>query len=163
MPKLGPVSYRQLARVFEADGFRCVREEGYHMVFTKPGVIRPVVIPKATFARPACLGSRTSSCSRIESDAAAACVTGVLVIRAGRRRAPLLTSALAFARFSASSAPSGFDFILPFFLSAFFSASPRLRVEVECAWAKDQPRTYPCRATYSSSPKMTTGIIASPR
>jgi predicted RNA binding protein YcfA (HicA-like mRNA interferase family) len=46
MPKLGPVSYRQLARVFEAHGFRCVREEGDHMVFTKPGVIRPVVIPK---------------------------------------------------------------------------------------------------------------------
>jgi predicted RNA binding protein YcfA (HicA-like mRNA interferase family) len=46
MPKLGPVSYRQLVRVFEADGFRCIREEGDHMVFTKPGVIRPVVIPK---------------------------------------------------------------------------------------------------------------------
>ena len=25
--------------VFEADGFRCVRTEGDHMVFTKPGVI----------------------------------------------------------------------------------------------------------------------------
>jgi predicted RNA binding protein YcfA (HicA-like mRNA interferase family) len=35
-----------LARVFEADGFRCIREEGDHMVFTKPGVIRPVIIPK---------------------------------------------------------------------------------------------------------------------
>ena len=46
MPKLGPVSYRQLVRVFEADGFRCIREEGDHMVFTKPVVIRPVVIPK---------------------------------------------------------------------------------------------------------------------
>ena len=46
MPKLGPVSYRRLARVFEADGFRCIREEGDYMVFTKPGVIRPVVIPK---------------------------------------------------------------------------------------------------------------------
>ena len=46
MPKLGPVSYRRLVQVFEADGFRCVREEGDHMVLTKPGVIRPVVIPK---------------------------------------------------------------------------------------------------------------------
>ena len=46
MPKLGPISYRRLARVFEADGFRCTREEGDHMVFTKPGVTRPVVIPK---------------------------------------------------------------------------------------------------------------------
>jgi predicted RNA binding protein YcfA (HicA-like mRNA interferase family) len=46
MPKLGPVSYRKLVRVFEADGFRCIREEGDHMVLTKSGVIRPVVIPK---------------------------------------------------------------------------------------------------------------------
>ncbi len=46
MPKLSPVSYKLLVRAFEADGFRCVREEGDHMVFTKPGVIRPVVIPK---------------------------------------------------------------------------------------------------------------------
>jgi predicted RNA binding protein YcfA (HicA-like mRNA interferase family) len=46
MPKLNPVSYKQLVRVFEADGFRCVRKEGDHMIFTKSGVIRPVVIPK---------------------------------------------------------------------------------------------------------------------
>ena len=32
--------------MFGADGFRCVREEGDHMVFTKSGVIRPVVIPR---------------------------------------------------------------------------------------------------------------------
>jgi predicted RNA binding protein YcfA (HicA-like mRNA interferase family) len=32
--------------VFEHDGFTKVREEGDHMVFTKPGVVRPVVIPK---------------------------------------------------------------------------------------------------------------------
>jgi len=46
MPKLSSVSYKRLLKVFEADGFRCVREEGDHMVFTKPGVVRPVVIPK---------------------------------------------------------------------------------------------------------------------
>jgi len=46
MPKLSPVSYKQLVKVFEGDGFRCVRTEGDHMVFTKPGVIRPVVTPK---------------------------------------------------------------------------------------------------------------------
>ena len=45
MSKLRPVSYKQLVKVFEADGFRCVRTEGDHMVFTKPGVIRPLVIP----------------------------------------------------------------------------------------------------------------------
>jgi predicted RNA binding protein YcfA (HicA-like mRNA interferase family) len=32
--------------VFEADGFQLVRVEGDHMVFSKPGVIRPVVIPR---------------------------------------------------------------------------------------------------------------------
>lgn len=46
MSKLSPVSYKQLVRVFEADGFRWVRTEGDHMVYTKPGVLRPVVIPK---------------------------------------------------------------------------------------------------------------------
>ena len=46
MPKLSPVSYKQLVKVFESEGFRCVRTEGDHMVFTKPSVIRPVVIPK---------------------------------------------------------------------------------------------------------------------
>lgn len=46
MPRFRPISYRQLVRVFEAEGFPCVRTEGDHMVFTKPGVIRPVVIPK---------------------------------------------------------------------------------------------------------------------
>lgn len=46
MPKLSPISYKQLVKVFEAEGFHCVRIEGDHMVFTKPGVIRPVVIPK---------------------------------------------------------------------------------------------------------------------
>ena len=45
MPKLSPVSYKKLVRVFELDGFRFLREEGDHMVFTKPGVLRPVVIP----------------------------------------------------------------------------------------------------------------------
>ncbi len=46
MASIRPVSYKQLVRVFEADGFRCVRAAGDHMVFTKPGIIRPVVIPK---------------------------------------------------------------------------------------------------------------------
>jgi predicted RNA binding protein YcfA (HicA-like mRNA interferase family) len=46
MPKLSPISYKQLVEVFQADGFRCVRIEGDHMVFTKPGVLRPLVIPK---------------------------------------------------------------------------------------------------------------------
>ena len=46
MPRLSPVSYKALVKVFKNDGFVLVREEGDHMVFTKPGVLRPVVIPK---------------------------------------------------------------------------------------------------------------------
>ena len=46
MPKLSPVSYKQLVRVFKVVGFQCVREEGDHVIFTKAGVVRPVVIPK---------------------------------------------------------------------------------------------------------------------
>jgi predicted RNA binding protein YcfA (HicA-like mRNA interferase family) len=46
MRKLSPVSYKSLARVFERAGFRLVREEGDHMVYTKAGTLRPVVIPK---------------------------------------------------------------------------------------------------------------------
>ncbi|MCX6592973.1 MAG: hypothetical protein NTZ56_15750 [Acidobacteria bacterium] len=41
MPKLSPLSYKALAKVFEAEGFLCVRIEGDHMVFTKPGILRP--------------------------------------------------------------------------------------------------------------------------
>ena len=46
MPKFSPVSYRRLAEVFEAEGFVCVRIEGDHMIFTKAGIPRPVVIPR---------------------------------------------------------------------------------------------------------------------
>ena len=31
MPKFSPVSHKTLAKVFGADGFRCVRIEGDHM------------------------------------------------------------------------------------------------------------------------------------
>jgi predicted RNA binding protein YcfA (HicA-like mRNA interferase family) len=46
MPRLRPVSYKQLAKVFEAEGFVCVRTESDHIVYVKPGVTRPIVIPK---------------------------------------------------------------------------------------------------------------------
>ena len=44
MPKIVPVDYRTLIRVFELDGFRVSRQKGDHIVMTKPGVLRPVVI-----------------------------------------------------------------------------------------------------------------------
>jgi len=46
MSRLKPVSYQRLAKIFEAEGFVLVRTEGDHMVFTKRGVSRPIVIPK---------------------------------------------------------------------------------------------------------------------
>jgi predicted RNA binding protein YcfA (HicA-like mRNA interferase family) len=46
MPKLSPLSYKVLVCIFELDGFVWVREEGDHLIFTKRGVLRPVVIPK---------------------------------------------------------------------------------------------------------------------
>jgi predicted RNA binding protein YcfA (HicA-like mRNA interferase family) len=46
MPKINPVSYKVLVCIFERAGFHCVRTEGDHMVLTKPGVLRPAVIPK---------------------------------------------------------------------------------------------------------------------
>ncbi len=47
MPKLSAVSWKRLAKVFEDAGWTCVRIEGDHMIFTRPGAIRPVVIPRS--------------------------------------------------------------------------------------------------------------------
>ncbi len=44
MPKITPVRYRTLIRIFELDGFTVKRQKGDHIVMTKPGVLRPVVI-----------------------------------------------------------------------------------------------------------------------
>jgi len=45
MPKITPIPAGRLRKVFEKAGFKCVRIEGDHFVYTKPGVARPVVIP----------------------------------------------------------------------------------------------------------------------
>jgi predicted RNA binding protein YcfA (HicA-like mRNA interferase family) len=44
LPRITPVDYRTLIRVFEMDGFQIVRQKGDHIIMTKPGVPRPVVI-----------------------------------------------------------------------------------------------------------------------
>lgn len=44
MPKITPVDHRILIRIFELDGFTVKRQKGDHIVMTKPGVPRPVVI-----------------------------------------------------------------------------------------------------------------------
>ena len=46
MSRLAPTDWRTLVRVFEADGFTRDRTTGSHVVFSKPGVARPIVIPK---------------------------------------------------------------------------------------------------------------------
>ncbi|MEK6576810.1 MAG: type II toxin-antitoxin system HicA family toxin [Nitrospirota bacterium] len=45
MPKITPISASRLRKVFEKAGFKCVRIEGDHFVYTKEGILRPVVIP----------------------------------------------------------------------------------------------------------------------
>ena len=46
MPKLAPLDWKRLVRVFEADGFTIDHHHGSHIVMVKNGVPRPVVIPK---------------------------------------------------------------------------------------------------------------------
>jgi predicted RNA binding protein YcfA (HicA-like mRNA interferase family) len=46
MPRIAPIPYRKLIRVLELEGFTLVRERGDHMVFSKPGVLRPVVVSR---------------------------------------------------------------------------------------------------------------------
>jgi len=45
MPRITPVHWRNLERVFLAAGFRFVRQEGSHRSYVKPGIARPIVIP----------------------------------------------------------------------------------------------------------------------
>jgi len=47
MPKkIVPIPYQKLVKVFELDGFTIKRQKGDHLILTKPGVKRPVVIKK---------------------------------------------------------------------------------------------------------------------
>ncbi|MEK6692888.1 MAG: type II toxin-antitoxin system HicA family toxin [Nitrospirota bacterium] len=45
MSRIVAIPASKLRRVFEKAGFKCLRTEGDHFVYTKPGIIRPVVIP----------------------------------------------------------------------------------------------------------------------
>jgi predicted RNA binding protein YcfA (HicA-like mRNA interferase family) len=45
MPKIIPIPANRLRKLFEKAGFKCVRSEGDHFVYTKQGISRPVVIP----------------------------------------------------------------------------------------------------------------------
>ena len=46
MSRVTPTDWRTLVKVFEAAGFTTDRIAGSHIVMTKPGVARPVVIPR---------------------------------------------------------------------------------------------------------------------
>lgn len=46
MVRLRPFHWRKLAKAFERDGWRLERVAGDHLIFTKMGYSRPLVIPK---------------------------------------------------------------------------------------------------------------------
>jgi predicted RNA binding protein YcfA (HicA-like mRNA interferase family) len=46
MPRIAPIPYQKLVRVLELEGFTLVRERGDHMIFSKPGILRPLVVPR---------------------------------------------------------------------------------------------------------------------
>jgi predicted RNA binding protein YcfA (HicA-like mRNA interferase family) len=45
MPRLTPVHWRRLERVFLSVGFEFVRQQGSHRAYSRAGTPRPVVIP----------------------------------------------------------------------------------------------------------------------
>jgi predicted RNA binding protein YcfA (HicA-like mRNA interferase family) len=45
MPRITPVHWRTLERVFIESGYEFVRQHGSHRSYTKRGVSRPIVIP----------------------------------------------------------------------------------------------------------------------
>ena len=45
MPRITPIHWKSLEKVFLAAGFRFDRQKGSHRSYVKSGVLRPVVIP----------------------------------------------------------------------------------------------------------------------
>jgi predicted RNA binding protein YcfA (HicA-like mRNA interferase family) len=45
MPRIKPVHWTVLEKVFLAEGFRFSRQEGSHRSYIKPGISTPIVIP----------------------------------------------------------------------------------------------------------------------
>ncbi len=46
MSRIVPIPYRKLVRVLEMEGFAFVRERGDHMIYSKTGILRPIVVPR---------------------------------------------------------------------------------------------------------------------
>ena len=57
MPRLTPQHWKTLVRAFASLGFEWVRTKGSHIVMSKPGVARPLVIPKESSVRVAVIES----------------------------------------------------------------------------------------------------------
>jgi predicted RNA binding protein YcfA (HicA-like mRNA interferase family) len=65
--KITPIPYQRLVKVFEREGFTVQRQRGDHLILTKPGVKRPVVIktsPKEVPVAHILTNLRTASISR---------------------------------------------------------------------------------------------------
>jgi predicted RNA binding protein YcfA (HicA-like mRNA interferase family) len=45
VPRLTPLPWKTLEKVFLAAGFTFARQVGSHRTYTKPGVLRPLVLP----------------------------------------------------------------------------------------------------------------------
>ena len=45
MPKITPVSYVKLQKIFELEGFVFDRQSGDHLIYVKRGISRAIVIP----------------------------------------------------------------------------------------------------------------------
>ena len=50
--KITPIYYKKLVKVFKRDGFTIMRQTGDHLILTKPGIKRPVVIKTSPHAVP---------------------------------------------------------------------------------------------------------------
>jgi predicted RNA binding protein YcfA (HicA-like mRNA interferase family) len=48
MPRMTPVHWKELEKVFLASGFRFARQEESHRAYIKPSIPRPVIIPAYT-------------------------------------------------------------------------------------------------------------------
>lgn len=46
MPSIKPINYKKLVKIFEYQKWKYQRTRGDHMIFTKVGYLRPIVIPK---------------------------------------------------------------------------------------------------------------------
>ncbi len=46
MSRIFPIHYQKLVRVLQQEGFVLARERGDHMIFTKQGILRPLVVPR---------------------------------------------------------------------------------------------------------------------